>query len=263
MLRADRQWNLVLADSFMAAVAAGSIVITLAILEKAATFIEGLDVARGAKWILLVAFVFYAGFRTVRWRSRRAATHQGELDKTKGLGSTRIAVYSLILCSAVFSTAVLMLKGDIVLSPGNLQTQLQKAALKEDWGKVDRLLWLGVDLEAVDNEGLTVIQRAAMLGYNDAVRGLYDRGAGLNTAAVGGDSPLHLVCGSKGMRASKSDKVNRDATARFLLDKGVDPSLRDHAGRTALDWARIWHDDIGDRLAGVIEDHMAGHQKAP
>ncbi len=104
----------------------------------------------------------------------------------------------------------------------------------------------------LERYGTNLVDRPTALGYTPlmlAVRGdfyargadlaalLLDRGADANaTISKTGETPLHLAC----LQSLEDDpKVATSVEiVQLLLDRGADPTLRDHNGRNVLEYAR-------------------------
>lgn len=113
-------------------------------------------------------------------------------------------------------------------------------------GKIDimqQLVDAGADVN--DNSNYTMhrpLPEACWWQANDAVAWLLDRGADINQRIPGDEAVLISAAG-----------WNRIGTAKLLLSRGADASLRDARGRTALDHAR----EKGHR---EIEEALIEHQ---
>ena len=91
---------------------------------------------------------------------------------------------------------------------------------------VKLLLEHDVDPNVKDNDGRTLVLRAAKRGNVDIVKLLLEHGANPNIQENKyGYTPLHY--------AVKKCHVD---VARVLLDYGADPTIRDNEGRTPLDY---------------------------
>lgn len=116
---------------------------------------------------------------------------------------------------------------------------------------LERVLEFGFDPELQDREGKTALILAAEWGNDAAVELLIARGAKIDARDANGCTALmHAVRG----KATLPDTTFAGIAAR-LLDAGSDPTLRDHAGKTALD-----HAGEGDEVQGVriVQEGMAG-----
>ncbi|KAL1632792.1 hypothetical protein SLS56_003282 [Neofusicoccum ribis] len=88
------------------------------------------------------------------------------------------------------------------------------------------LLDHGIDVNAKDPDGWTVLRWAIREGAYEAVVYLLSRGADAVTACSNGYAPLHAAA-----------SVNRARIIQALLDHGVDIETKDPTGWTALRWA--------------------------
>ena len=101
---------------------------------------------------------------------------------------------------------------------------------------VKLLLEHDVDPNVKDNDGRTLVLRAAKRGNVDIVKLLLEHGANPNIQENKyGYTPLHYAV-----------KNYRVGVARVLLDYGADPTIRDNEGRTPL--------DIGSDCEEIIEE---------
>lgn len=86
----------------------------------------------------------------------------------------------------------------------------------------------GVDVSDKDDEGCTLLHRAASMGLAGLCEGLVrDFGADANCPTVGGDTPMHLA-------AAGSHK----GVMKLLERLGADPLAHNAAGFTPLDLRR-------------------------
>lgn len=86
------------------------------------------------------------------------------------------------------------------------------AGKRGDLDTLDRLLGLGLDVDAADEQGATALLHAAGTGQLELIRALLDRGADPNRASTRGVAPLAAA-----ILAGRSEVVE------FLLARGVDP----------------------------------------
>ncbi|HSJ04913.1 MAG TPA: ankyrin repeat domain-containing protein, partial [Verrucomicrobium sp.] len=103
-----------------------------------------------------------------------------------------------------------------------------------------RLLALGLEINAVDENGQTPLHVAAWRQNEGAVKLLLDHHAFIDARDMSGDTPLMI----KGRRFWGSQDLRK-----LLLSRGADFSIRNFEGRTALDIAvedRLW--DFAQKL---------------
>jgi ankyrin repeat protein len=105
---------------------------------------------------------------------------------------------------------------------------LHDAALKGHAAIVRTLLAHGARIDARNASGGTALHDAALAGQTAVVELLLDRGAPIDAPDTeAGATPLHYAA-----------SWDRGPTVELLLKRGADASLRDKAGKTALDLAR-------------------------
>lgn len=100
---------------------------------------------------------------------------------------------------------------------------LPAAAAAGDVEAVDKLLLLGIGVDAVDAQGATALIRAAGSGYAALVARLLDAGADPTHAAASGATCLSAAIAAR-----------REAVVRTLLERGVAADQRLPGGGTAL-----------------------------
>ena len=105
------------------------------------------------------------------------------------------------------------------LRDGDLPT----AAKLGDVTAVDKLLDLGLAIDAADAQGATALVHAAGAGHIDIVTRLLGRGAQTERAAAGGATAL-----------SAAVSARRDAIVALMLERKIDPNQRLSGGGTAL-----------------------------
>ncbi len=100
---------------------------------------------------------------------------------------------------------------------------LPTAAKLGDVTAVDKLLDLGLAIDAADAQGATALVHAAGAGHIDIVTRLFDRGAQTERAAAGGATAL-----------SAAVSARRDAIVALMLERKINPNQRLSGGGTAL-----------------------------
>ena len=96
-----------------------------------------------------------------------------------------------------------------------------------DQPEVDTLDWIvkgGLDPNASDRLGRTLLMHAAMTRSVQTAALLIKGGARVDAADLRGMTPLMYA-----------GRARSESIVRILLDAGADPMARDHSGRTALD----------------------------
>ncbi len=141
------------------------------------------------------------------------------------------------------------------------QWKLPKRALREadlpavahlgDAAAVDKLIALGLPVDAVDAQGATALLRAAGAGHAELVMRLLDRGAQLDHAALSGATPL-----------SAAVSARRDAVVAAMLDRQVAVDRRLPGGGTALMIAAaLGYPEIAARLLARGADANAQDER--
>ena len=107
---------------------------------------------------------------------------------------------------------------------------------RDNQARVERLVALGADVKAVDNDQDTALHGAAQTGNVDVIRLLLDKGADVNAKNVVGGTPLMWTA-----------TYGQEQAARLLLSRGANASLKDNDGITAGQWA------VRNNRAGMIQ----------
>jgi WD40 repeat protein/ankyrin repeat protein len=146
-----------------------------------------------------------------------------------------------------------------VMADGSKRTALHLACATGAVAIIGLLLDRGADVRARTSDGWTALLEAVNVSL-EVVSNLLARGADPNNATSAGYTPLHRAAGLKSppeiidllLAAGASVSAVDDggltalhfaasggeaATVRRLLDRGADPAVRDHKGRTPLDIA--------------------------
>ncbi|MBR2208460.1 MAG: ankyrin repeat domain-containing protein [Synergistaceae bacterium] len=153
----------------------------------------------------------------------------------------------------------------------------------EDTETIKILLDAGADVNASDNEGETILIRAAAFNPNpDAIKILLDAGADLNAKDENGMNALIRAAGSNenpeitkilinaGLNVNSRDnerktpliwattgltedlaEIGNPEVVKFLLQAGANPKLKDKYGKTALDYAR---EENITQIKKILED---------
>lgn len=129
------------------------------------------------------------------------------------------------------------------------RVSLWRAIARGDAEAVRRAVAEGASPESRNPQGLTPLMMAANLGFPEVIRALADAGADLDRSVTVSHP---VTSGVTALMAACTDSRGAPEPVAVLLELGADPSLRDSAGRTALDYARLsGYDDIWPLLAAA------------
>ena len=93
---------------------------------------------------------------------------------------------------------------------------LRTAALEGDYNEVEKLLAMNVDVNSINQDGLTALMLASYNGNLEIVKSLIEKGAKINLQDYNGRSALMFASSGK-----------FPATVEFLLNNEADPNLVD------------------------------------
>lgn len=108
------------------------------------------------------------------------------------------------------------------------ETALHLVTARRDLTWMTYLIQRGANVNARDGKGVTPLQLAINLGFNDGVQLLVKRKADLNASNDAGETPLISAVHRRDL-----------AMLRVLLAAGADPNRADNSGRTARDYAEL------------------------
>ena len=112
-----------------------------------------------------------------------------------------------------------------VLSAGDQEPPIIKAALDGDLDKLRSLIDAGADVNAEDNEGTTPLMLAAYEGYEEVVKILIEAGADVVNArdSTYGKTPLMWAAAG-----------GHESAVKILIEAGADVKAEDNDGDTPL-----------------------------
>ena len=135
----------------------------------------------------------------------------------------------------------LLLLGATVLGMNNPEIQLVAAAQSGDLEKVERLIELGVSVEAKEPCGSTPLILAANNGHEGVCRLLIENKASVEAKAMYGWTPLHGAANN-----------GREAACRLLIENKASVEAKDNDGLTPLIIAAKWgQEDVCKLLIDV------------
>ena len=113
-------------------------------------------------------------------------------------------------------------------------THLMACAALGDLNLVKGLIDNGADINAVDNDGWTVMHGTVCHDHWETIKFLIDNGANVNAKIKDGTTPLMLATIN-----------NHLEIVKLLVANGADVNAQDNKGRTPMMWATtLWHKDI-------------------
>jgi len=127
----------------------------------------------------------------------------------------------------------------------SLGTGLHRAIRARNYGVVNCLIELNIDIHAKDCYGDTALHIAIESNDFQTVKLLIKLGANINDRTYCGSTPLHLAAG-----------YNRLTIVAYLLDCGADTTVINNSKKTASDIA----DDFG---SDIIASHIKNHVVVP
>jgi ankyrin repeat protein len=127
-------------------------------------------------------------------------------------------------------------------------TGIMLAALVQDKARINRLLELGADINAVieDDERNTALHLMLLHQNVEMLQYLLDRKADANKQNAHGDRPLHYVLKIDGVGKATVEEAGilRSAATKSLIEKGADINALNNAGQSVLDLA-VAKNEIG------------------
>jgi len=169
---------------------------------------------------------------------------------------------------------------------GFLEARLRVAACQGDTKKVERLLWLGINVNAIDDEGASPLMLVeackgdVVTSRVELVELLIAKGADVNLrnsegrtalmyAARNGDTPALNALLKSGASVNITDNGGETAltkaatsscneeTVRALLNAGADLQARDRQGRNALDSFRASYACPESKVGSLLQQDAA------
>ena len=137
------------------------------------------------------------------------------------------SVLPLTVIPQKFEKALKQAKEDLDAVDDEGRTMLHKAVISNGLQAVERLLGNGANANATDNFGRTPIYWAVFQGDLDVVQMLIDYGANINFAdGVDKQTPLHITA-----------QEGNISLTQILLDNGANANATDNRGITPVHWA--------------------------
>ncbi len=153
-----------------------------------------------------------------RVKSRVASiSQQFKLGFEQHMKKTFITLFVIVLAASSVAIAAEVSLGDILLAALPLFVAVKKGNLSE----IKRLLDDGVDVNAPNEDGITVLMVAVLVGYNE-VKLLLDNGANVNVTNKEDRTALILAA------------MGYSEVVKLLLDNGANVNHNDENGGTAL-----------------------------
>ena len=125
--------------------------------------------------------------------------------------------------------------------PSEADRALHTAVIQENTKAVKEHLASGADVNAKDDEGISLLHYAVFNGHKEITELLIAKGADVNGRRVKGGSewtPLHHAA-----------IYNRKETVEPLVAAGADVNAKDVDGETPLDWAiKLKHPEVAELL---------------
>jgi ankyrin repeat protein len=123
----------------------------------------------------------------------------------------------------------------------SIDEELIEAAKESNLLEVRRLLSIGADVNAKDDNGETPLQWASVRGHSHVVKALLENGADIEVKSSFGETPLHFAC-YNGHSAAVIELLNpddsNDTTTTFLGKRksraGANTEAKDNDGDTPL-----------------------------
>lgn len=140
-----------------------------------------------------------------------------------------IAILSLLSISCVSN-----LKGAPVTED---ETVVFEAARDGDLEKVKESIAAGADKDSKDTDGMALLHYAVNNNNDEVVEYLLSVNANVNVLTKNGDTALHIAVDYKPRLFGRNFNKTRQAIIKALLNKGVDLSIKNRQGQTALDVA--------------------------
>jgi ankyrin repeat protein len=125
-----------------------------------------------------------------------------------------------------------------------VHTALTQAIITGDLDEVRRNIRSGIAADARRHVGMTALELAIEHMHVEVARYLLEVGASVNSCNEYGQTPLHGAVDIEIEAAiQQSDREGwsvpmTTALTSLLLQHGADPTLKDKAGESPLDWAR-------------------------
>lgn len=202
---------------------------------------------------LLYLFVF-TGISAAQADSYRDFFKALELDDSATVGrlllrgfdpnavdrSGQVAIVSALVGESPRVFEMLLSHPEVRIDAANAvgETPLMFAALRGNLPAMQRLLDRGAQ---VNRSGWSPLHYAASGPEPKAVELLLDKGAEIDSRAPNGNTPLMMAA-----------RYGAQDSATLLLARGADPRLRNAAGASAADLARVAERDrLADRLEGA------------
>lgn len=151
------------------------------------------------------------------FHASRDANRSHLLVMPKYLKTVIVLVAVLVICGLLLQVAYLT--GYI----GPRNTRLLRSAYLGNWARVIKLIEGGVDVNATNNRGHTVLILASYRNNQQLVESLIQKGADVNAKDRSGYTPLHCAA-----------RAGQWQNAQILMENGADLNARDRHGDSPL-----------------------------
>lgn len=130
------------------------------------------------------------------------------------------------------------------IDQAELFAALETSILRRDHSLVEVMLRFGADPNYIPIDAWPALHTAVECRQHEIIKVLVGHGANVNIRDQSGSTPLHVAVDLESDSAWQSEETPKTDLTSLLLELGADPRIENNAGKTALDVANEYGNEV-------------------